>query len=446
MSETKNSNLFWRLMHTERSSAEGHEDFVTEAFAAVLLADQNLTQHFVNSILGVKLNQLERVVVETQSEYDSVKAGISRPDMEFRSESFVLFVENKIGASLNNYLIESSTENDEKETWDQVKKYDTTLQLLGDLHPSERYLIAIGQVPLKSVHADLTYFKGGFLWWDVFRIINEYYENSSLDLGHDSYQRWLINEFLVFMQITHLDPPKKLCKSKFSTPDAVRLLAEAIIEAGNYIKVSKVQNNCGFKLFMAKQNFTIWFDNDPASIRAFKENAGALIVPTLDDSFWYADVSDQKSLLAKIVRNVEQLEHDDSVPVSLADALAQFGNREIARSILDAILERWPQSPSTGKKSSKVKEISCVVGSITVRLAPYKSYERVILNTKVGNEKVHLARRLLKELFEYSEPGSELRVGHVNMPLDLVPGPVELNQLMDVIEQLACAPNDGWLD
>ena len=72
--------------------SEGHEDFVTEAFAAVLFADQNLTKHFLNSILDVNVDQTERVVVETQSEYDSGKAGMSRPDMELRSKSFILFI------------------------------------------------------------------------------------------------------------------------------------------------------------------------------------------------------------------------------------------------------------------------------------------------------------------------------------------------------------------
>ena len=92
-----------------------------------------------------------------------------------------------------------------------------------------------------------------------------------------------------------------------------------------------------------------------------------------------------------------------------------------------------------GKKSSYVKEISCLTGEIRVRLAPYKSYERVVLNTGI-NEKVHLARRLLNEAFEYSESEGELRRGHVNMPLDLVSGPDELIKLMNAIEKLAETP------
>jgi len=444
MRDHAKNNLFWRLMKTERSSAEGHEDFVTEALAVVLNADQKLTRYFLQSLVQIDIDENEQIVVQTQSLYESKAVGSSSIDLELRSESVLLFVENKISASLNKYLVESEIDPDGK-TIDQIEKYDVVLHGLDNSHPSLRHLIAIGQEPLKQPGDNLLYFRRDFLWWDVYRIIEDHYASQSNDIQKDDYRRYLASEFLRFMQISHLDPPKRLSQSKFSVSDAVRLLAEAIRETSNYIKVTKAQNESGFKINTIGRNFVIWFDNQHA-IRAFEEKVGGLKTPMLDESFWNADVSQQRNLLKRIIESLPHLEHDDSVPISLDDALAQFKNRGIAEAILGAILERWPQSPSTGKKSSNVKEISCVVGSITVRLAPYKSYERVILNTKVGNEKVHLTRRLLKDLFEYSEPAGELRIGHVNMPLNLVTGPVELNQLMDVIEQLACASNDGWLN
>lgn len=434
MRDRGKNNLFWRLMRTKKSSAKGHEDFVTEALASVLYADQELAKHFLKSVLRTNTDWPDFIEVKTQTSYPSDLVGASLIDLELRSESMVVFVENKISAPLNKYMIESEDSSNPKEI-DQIEKYDIVLAGLDTSHPSERHLLAIGQEPLKQPSDNLQYFRRDFLWWDIYRIIDEYYSPLNSKIFPDDYRRVLANEFLAFLQIARLDPPRKLSQSSFSASDAVRLLADAIREVGEYTKVTKGKNESGFTIVMPGRCFIVWFDGQPA-IRASEVKVGGLRPPELDDTFWNASVAEQGRFLAAFIESLPRLERDESAPVSVEEALTQFVNcQEEAENILTLILDRWEQLPSTGKKTSAVKEISLVTGSIRVRLAPYSSAEWVILNTGIG--KVDMARALLRDSFEYDEPAGALRKGQVNMPLEELAKPGGGEKLMSVIESLA---------
>jgi len=65
MLKLKKNNLFWRFMNSEIPSAEGHEDFVTEALASVLQANENLTRQLLERLLGLRICSEERIEIRT---------------------------------------------------------------------------------------------------------------------------------------------------------------------------------------------------------------------------------------------------------------------------------------------------------------------------------------------------------------------------------------------
>jgi hypothetical protein len=431
----KKTNLYWRLMKSERSSAEGHEDFVTEALASVLHADEALARHFLSSLTPTNVREDENILVETQTSYPATVAGESLIDLELRTDSIVLFVENKIGASLNKYLVESTDEEDE-ESIDQVKKYDLVLQNLDDSHPIERHLVVIGQEPLRQHSEDLQHYYRDYLWWDVYRIIEKFHEKRDDNGMVADHRKHLAMEFLRFLEITNLSPPQKLNRSGFSVTDAVRALAEAIRDVGGYNRVTRVKNETGFKIFTPDRVFEVWFDNLP-TLQAFEVGFGGLKVPAFNETFWYNDASGQITMLGEIVRLLPSLERDDSAPIPMEAALDQFRNRSLAESILEHLLEEWPQSPRTGRGTSKTKEITFVAGRIGVRLSPYAS-EHVSIDTRVRNKGlINLARQLVKDILDYSEPLESQKKAQINLPLDLLVEPDTVSKLMRVLKQLA---------
>lgn len=437
----KKTNLYWRLMKSEWSSAGGHEDFVTEALASVLHADKALARHFLSSLVPTKICEDENILVGTQTSYPATVAGESLIDLELRTDSILLFVENKIGASLNKYLVES-TDKENEESIDQVKKYDLALKNLDDSHPMERHLVVIGQEPLRQHSEDLQHYYRDYLWWDVYKIIEKFHEQRDNNGMVADHGRHLAMEFLRFLEITNLSPPQKLNRSEFSVTDAVRALAEAIRDIGGYDRVTRVKNETGFRIFMPDRVFEVWFDNLP-TLQAFEVGFGGMKVPLLNEDFWNSGASEQIAILGEIVRLLPSMERDNSAPIPLESALDQFSNRSVTESILENLLEEWPQSPKTGRGTSKIKEITFVAGRIGVRLSPYAN-EHVSVDTRVRNKGlINLARQLVKDVLGYSEPIERQKKAQINLPLDLLVEPDTVSKLMRVLKQLA-NPETGF--
>ncbi len=80
-----------------------------------------------------------------------------------------------------------------------------------------------------------------YLWWDIYRIIDDYSSGIPASKLDDEVGSYLVNQFLLFLKISKLDPPNALRISNFSHPCGFRILAEAIRNSGEFDKISKLQ-------------------------------------------------------------------------------------------------------------------------------------------------------------------------------------------------------------
>jgi hypothetical protein len=377
MKSSPKENLFWRLMRAEQNTVAGHEDFVTEAFASVLVTDPALGKHIFESLLDVSLGPPGKILFKTQSGYSSSRVGSSSIDLEVRTESCLIFVENKIEAKLNQYVIEAENK-DEQELINQLQKYDIVLSEMGPEEPADRHLIAIGQVPLEKQSSVLKFYRRQVFWWDIYVLIQSYLSSSTGNSDHEI-ESWLAREFLRFMEFGKLSQPMSIRKDYFEPSDATRLLADAIQRAGGFADANRAQSGRGFSIKKDERSYVVWF-TEIGELRVFEISSGALKPPPMDSDFWTASVDDQANCLTRIIKEIPGLDRDSSARVDLDSALNQFHeNYELANYIVKKILERWPQNPETGKGVSKVKEIRMSVGSFRVAVAPYATFERLIL-------------------------------------------------------------------
>lgn len=435
MTKGDSENLFWRLLRSESSSVTGHEDFVTEAFRTILAHDHALIHSFVKETTHVDLPQNETLQVSSQSTYNSVQVGSCCIDLEIRSNSLFLFVEDKISASLGKYRIEEevNSANAESETIDQITKYDRLLGELDESYPANRHLILISQDPAKIPNQSLRYFKESYLWWDIYKIIDKYHQKAKHN--ERDYSTWLRSQFLEFLELSHLDPPKALRKKNFESSSAVRLLAEAIQEYGEYENVGRAHLDTGFYVIINGRRFEIWFDAQP-SFRAAETKRGGLKLPELTESFWEASEIEQRTELKKIISGLPAFDTDEKASVSVREAIEQFDPKiqEHVQDLLDRLTKIWPQDPSTGKKVSAHKEISIGTGNIRIRFAPYRRGHLVV---RTGTERVDQAARIIGDYLNCRKEQLEIWKTQVNVPFQLLRENGARRQMIEAIKDLA---------
>ena len=434
MKSNPKKNLFWRLMRAEQNTVAGHEDFVTEAFASVLVTDPALGKYIFEALLGVSLGPSSEIFFKTQSGYSSSRVGSSSIDLEVRSKSCLIFIENKIEAKLNQYVIEAENK-DEQELINQLQKYDIVLSEMGPEEPVDRHLIAIGQVPLETQSSTLTFYRLQAFWWDIYVLIQSYLSSSTRRNSEHEIEFWLAREFLRFMEFGKLSQPSPIRKNRFEPSDATRLLADAIQKAGGFTHARRAQSGRGFSIRKDGRSYVVWF-TEIGELRVFEVSAGALMPTPMEADFWTASVDDQANCLVRIIKEIPVLDRDSSARVDLDSALNQFHeNYELANYIVKKILERWPQNPETGRGVSKVKEIRMSVSSFRVAVAPYSEFERLILIfgadrvPKVAGEIESLIPDMSLELHITSE--------QINIPLRSIGTKESADRVLNVISALS---------
>ncbi len=91
----RESNVFCRLFsYRNRPGRTSEEDFLTEAYAAVLLCGKAAASFVLRDLFGVQIS--EDFSLKTQMQYCS-----DRPDMQFRDDKYLVFQENKVGAEFD---------------------------------------------------------------------------------------------------------------------------------------------------------------------------------------------------------------------------------------------------------------------------------------------------------------------------------------------------------
>ena len=86
----RESNVFCRLFsYRNRPGRTSEEDFLTEAYAAVLLCGKAAASFVLRDLFGVQIS--EDFSLKTQMQYCS-----DRPDMQFRDDKYLVFQENKV--------------------------------------------------------------------------------------------------------------------------------------------------------------------------------------------------------------------------------------------------------------------------------------------------------------------------------------------------------------
>jgi hypothetical protein len=218
-------NLFKTLMPSRPGAMSaskqprsfGREDYVTAAVALVLQADAeaggSLTERVLGELYGVALHGRPRVLA--QAEHPDLGCGISYIDLEVRTESDWVLLENKTGTGLGTRL-----DRETGEEVDQLAKYSRVLDHapVPEAHRHIGMLVWAPQPRLQS-----TYFRGARYWWELYQVL------ASTPATGDGYADRLRAELLSFFQYLELDPIAPLRRDDLGQVSVVqRLLARTV--------------------------------------------------------------------------------------------------------------------------------------------------------------------------------------------------------------------------
>lgn len=100
MSNARDSNVFCRLFaYRPRPDRTSVEDFLTEAYASVLLSDTTAAARVLTHLFRLPISPT--FTLRTQQQYEG-----DRPDMEFRDDKYLIFQENKVGSPFDQMQID----------------------------------------------------------------------------------------------------------------------------------------------------------------------------------------------------------------------------------------------------------------------------------------------------------------------------------------------------
>ncbi len=178
-----NLDLLTQLHKRGRDGRNPDEGFVSEVLAAAMACDPGLARRTLG-LWGIGIPDDEEISVRTEVEYPPVEGGVVKQqsfiDVEVRSVSTLVWVENKVGASLNKYRIEVDGEPSER---DQVEKYGAvlngldaiwpTLECGGPTVPQRRFLVVLARDSIEGARPELR-FLGSRRWVELYRSWEEY--------------------------------------------------------------------------------------------------------------------------------------------------------------------------------------------------------------------------------------------------------------------------------
>lgn len=385
-------SLFLRLLPSMGSRdseqrIDGHETYLTQAVGLVLQHDPTLVRRLLSSWLGIEVQAAAEVRVATEISYPvpgEDKEGII--DLVIEAPGHLVFIENKVGASLNRYLTASGSE-----TVDQVEWYARVLR--GQSQEGlQGHVLLLSRSPHTNEGRPDEY-RGQKFWWDLYKVLQVHHDTPA-----DGHARWLQLQFLHFFDEVHLDPPLPLSRETFVQRHAVRLLAEAGRLAGDLANVRITGDR--FLTFDAPvfhgqfnpfrpddptsqdRQHQVWFD-DQGGLCALRSSIGRLQLASLDEEFWNGGLETQVATLAGILQRLHTFAAVRGARLTLEEISVRFGDHAGLVIDLSMTIQRaWGVQAVPGKNTAGVAEVSHRVSKgHTIRLKPTRDGGELILAT-----------------------------------------------------------------
>ena len=187
-------NLFYRLFrYRPRAGRTPEEDYLTEAYAGILLLDKKAGATVLSALFGVTISEQFELV--TQAQY-----GGDRPDMEFRDpiNGVFVFQENKFGAEFQT---------------GQLDRYFTRLFERGKEFPTKLLVSCTTMREAPIVHPDKNYTH--YSWLQVFESVSTHIEQAAVEI------RPIWKQFLGFLESKGMQPFSGITRSALDALDQV---------------------------------------------------------------------------------------------------------------------------------------------------------------------------------------------------------------------------------
>lgn len=276
------SEVFRRLFrYRPRPDRTSAEDFLTEAYASVLLSDQNAAAMVLKDLFQRPITA--NFKLHTQQPYEG-----DRPDMKFEDLDNLVFQENKVESPFDK---------------EQIARYRERITKLAD--GRNTLVVSCTRLPSDAA-ADPPHFLP-IRWSDIYRVI----ESHLADV--DQSRRWFWSAFLSFLRDRQMEPFSgllakqvdalrdveqlrarawqllELLKSHFETNYNVQ--TEDPVASKAYLSIYKWSFSTGNLRFLPEIKlaadgicFALWLRNDPTGCSAFAE-AEKLLVPPFKNEY-----------------------------------------------------------------------------------------------------------------------------------------------------------------
>jgi len=321
-------NVFGRLFsYRNRPGKTSEEDFLTEAYATVLLSDKGAAARVLQDLWGVAISPC--FLLSTQRQY-----GGNRPDMEIADDKHLVFQENKVGADFGEL---------------QIEGYQDCVQEVATQRKLEPLVISC--TPLRSAPSgNATVRHIHHTWSDVYTAVQKH-----VDQVADASRR-LWSDFLDFLEAKGMKPFTGLRQESLSAFAEVARLRRQLVQMLDEV-YEHLQARYRVRLGSSKQSSNRWYVDKCGLIAEGPEADGLIINP------WIEFVDDGKvylvlRLFGTIMQKVLQ---DDVCRNAFLDA--GYGNYD-ARLDLATLLEVAPDGDAVRQREFLMRRVDETLESL----------------------------------------------------------------------------------
>ena len=238
MTQLDAPSLFSRLLSTRASrrskdGVKGHEEYLTQIMAFLLQQDKGLAIRWIRA--WFKVPDATKIEVFPEDDADANKHNGDRHctidlkiTFEAEGNQHRVYVENKVGAKLNQYDDGEGGSKDQAEVYaEQLMRVcgetgDRGHLILCALRPQEQDRTTLFTADPRCVwHVPKN-------WWDFYDVVYTHVDRAA----SGGEVRWLQQEFLSFCKEKRLSTPRAIRSEQFDVEDAARLLGLSAIASG----------------------------------------------------------------------------------------------------------------------------------------------------------------------------------------------------------------------
>lgn len=238
-----------------KARIQGQEEYLTQVVGSVLAEDPVLATEVVRS--WGEATVLEAISVRTEVPYvapPGFEAKAVQVDLVLESPEFLMFIENKVGAALNQYPTVAM----DLDPVDQVTLYHAVLERERGTRAAR--LLVLCRDP-QSGHEGLPLYRGHRFWWELYALVRERLKGPPPPHGHVA---WLASEMMRFFEEVQLDPPAPLRQGhEFRSTDGLRVLAHAARRARG---IESPRMGTGLRYRYDGSEWTVGFQGDQLSV------------------------------------------------------------------------------------------------------------------------------------------------------------------------------------